>query len=202
VSQNAEKTFTFTAGGAAVAQRRSEFSFVPGDRAFCVRSLCISPQGKLFVETAAVSSCRSGLETAQVHWNDGSSNANIPGKFVIAFAVECSVAEQFADINNSCSISDNRNEQRRVIIWRDADVRPYNQMSLVQADKSEFGPTTPEFAAAGPVQEMPADVVTFQAGRVDRRSFLSRDQATPSAPFDEGMQKRIEPAFFRSRFSA
>lgn len=152
---------------------------------------------------ASIRSGRRALRPASVERDHRPTYAQLLAAHPMIFLrVEASVAQQRLDWQVHDSLAYSGKKVRIVIARPLAHRQGRDQVGGVVRHHGELGPQTILLNPSLSVKEMPADVVTFQAGGVDGSLDRGRGETKLGRATEDGAQERVKTPFFTSRCSA
>jgi hypothetical protein len=201
--KNAIQTFTSPTARRPGSQSRSEAALELGEHAFGLPTLSIDPPRKTALHPTTIATADATLTAAEIHRDDGGPDAQFfAAEPMVRFGVIAGVAQQPVDRKMARRLRDGGLEVGGIVAGPRAHLGRPDEVRVVVADHGDLGPGPIPFHAALSVQEVPADVVTFQAGGVDAGLGLALQQASGLGSAENGVEQLIESPFFRSRCSA
>jgi len=201
--KNAIETFPGSAVRGSSGQGGSKEPLESGHDTLGLPSLAIDPPRKPALHLATIATVDATLVAAGVHGDDGGSDAqHFATKPMDRFRVIGSVGQDTVDGEVVDRLPDGGLEIGRIVTRPQANPGGPDEVRSVVADEGQFGPAPVLFCAALAMQEVPADVMTFQPGGVNAGLGLPVQQAKVLGDTENGPEQSIKSPFFRSRCSA
>ena len=185
-------------------QRRSQAPFVLGDGAFGMPAAAVEPFGESIKHPPTIRTWRSvGWRTARVDRNNRRGDAEFfTTHAVMQLGVVGPVAEEPVDRQISNGLRYGGQEVRGIVAGTVTYPQCGDQVRGVMSHNGQLGKTSELLHAPSASQEVAADVVAFQAGRVNRRFGTRFDQAAVLGDAENSLDQSLEGPFFRSRSCA
>ena len=201
--KNTIQTFTSSTARRTGGQSSSEEPLESREHAFGLPTLSIDPPGKPVLHLTTITAAGATLAAAGVHRDHGGPDAQFfATEPMVRFGVVRPVAQQTVDREVIHRLGDRGPEVRGIVTRPRTHPGGPDEVCVVVADDGELGPGPILFRAPPAMQEIPADVMTFQAGGVNAGLGLGVQQANGLGHTENGVEQLIESPFFRSRCSA
>lgn len=180
---------------------RTQATLVLRDRALGMPSSTIDSSGKAVIHLAAKTRLRARIsDSSRIDGNDRRANAQgFAADAMVPFGIVGSIAEEAMNRQVVGGLGDRRHKIGGVVAGPVAHRQGGDQVRAMVEHQRHLRVTPIPFHPPGASQKMAADVMTFQAGRVNGgfRSLL--DQAALSGNTENSLEQSLESPFFRSR---
>ncbi len=187
------------------SQRRVQSSFVPRDDALDLPAISVDPLMESSLHLATISCLGPApASVAPVERDDRTAYAQLlPAQPMIGFAVVAGIGQQSGQTYVPNRLA-HRGRKLRMIVARSANhAGGCDQVALGVTDQRQLGPAaTAESPVSTAIHEVGADVVSLQAGGINRAFGLWADQAALCCPPEDDGQQSLKSPFFISRCSA
>jgi len=205
MGQNSQQALALLGGVVACPQCRVESSLVPRDHALDLPAMPVNSLGETALHETSVSTL--GPATPGIPAVDGDgrgANAQLlSAQDVVALAVIGGVGQQAGQADIPNGLAHGRGELRMVIAGPPDHHGTSDQVGLRMTDDRQLRPaTTAESPVSTAFDEVGADVMGLQAGRVDGPLALGGDQAALGNSLEDDRQQAMESPFFINRPSA
>ena len=201
--KNPVQTFTMPPTGCSGGQRGPEDPLESREYAFGLPAMTVHSARKTLLHLATIAAVCGLTRAPGVHRDDGGADAQLlAAEPMVRLRVIGTVAQQPVDREPINGLRDGGLEIRRIVARPGPHPRGSDEMRVVVADDRQLGPPAVPFGAAPPMQEVPADVMTLQAGGINAGLALVFQQASGLGDTENSVEQQIESPFFRSRCSA
>lgn len=204
MSNDSQHAFVLAGLRSARAKSRAQAAFVLRDGTLNVPAAAIQASGKPIEHATPIRTVRTqGARTSWVNRDDGRGHAEVfATDAVVRLRVISPVAEQAVNRHVSNRLGHRGEEIGPIIAGTIAHPQGGHQVAGVVRDDRQLGEAAELLHPARAGQKVAADVMTLQAGRVDRRLGPFLDQAALLGNAENGGQEPVKSPFLRSRSCA
>jgi len=207
MGDDAKQTFAQTSLRRSTSQGRSQAAFVLREGAFGVPAPTVKPGGEAGMHPSPVAAAGTDMlvsGSATIHGDDGRADAQcFTGQTMMRFCVVAGVGQQAINGDVSYRLRHRRLKVDGVIAGAVSGRCRGDQISGMMGHHGQFGvPSVSLRTADHASQEVPADVMAFQARGVDRGLGLLVDQAAFVGNTENSGEEPLKSPFLRSRSCA